>query len=77
MASVVGSPVSVKSVTDYLTSNGRKISPNTVSDYMEALKESFIFYKADRIDIVGKQFLKSNSKWYVVDSVSYTHLDGQ
>ena len=41
------STVSVKSVTDYLTSNGRKISPNTVSDYMEALKESFIFYKAD------------------------------
>lgn len=27
LASVVGSPVSVKSVTDYLTSNGRKISP--------------------------------------------------
>ena len=64
---MVGSPVSVKSVTDYLTSNGRKISPNTVSDYMEALKESFIFYKADRIDIVGKQLWKSNSKWYVVD----------
>ena len=74
MASVVGSPVSVKSVTDYLTSNGRKISPNTVSDYMEALKESFIFYKADRIDIVGKQFLKSNSKWYVVDLGLRSHM---
>lgn len=67
LASVVGSPVSVKSVTDYLTSNGRKISANTVSDYMEALSESFIFYKADRFDIIGKQLLKANSKWYIVD----------
>lgn len=67
LSSVVGSPVSVKSVTDYLTSNGRKISANTVSDYMEALAESFIFYKADRFDIIGKQLLKANSKWYIVD----------
>lgn len=67
LASVIGSPVSVKSVTDYLISNGRKISANTVNDYMEALAESFIFYKADRFDIVGKQLLKANAKWYVVD----------
>ena len=43
LASVVGSPVSIRSITGYLTSNGRKISPNTVSDYVEALTESFIF----------------------------------
>ena len=30
LASVIGSQVSVKSVADYLTSNGRKVSPNTV-----------------------------------------------
>ena len=34
---------------------------------MEALSESFIFYKADRFDIVGKQLLKTNSKWFIVD----------
>lgn len=67
LASVIGSPVSVKSVTDYLTSGGRKISPNTVNDYMEALAESFVFYPAERFDIVGKQLLKANRKWYMVD----------
>lgn len=67
LSSVVGSPVSVKSVTDYLTSNGRRISPNTVDDYMDALAESYIFYPADRFDIVGKEILKSNKKWYIVD----------
>ena len=43
LASVIGSPVSMKSITDYLTSAGRKVSQNTVSDYVEALTESFIF----------------------------------
>lgn len=54
LASVIGSPVSVKSITDYLVSSGRKVSPNTVSDYVEALTESFVFYSAERFDIVGK-----------------------
>lgn len=36
LASVVGSPVSIRSITDYLISSGRKISPNTVNDYVEA-----------------------------------------
>ena len=34
LASVAGNPVSIRSITDYLTSNGRKISPNTVGDYV-------------------------------------------
>ena len=50
-----------------MTSNGRKLSPNTVSDYVDALIESFIFYPAERFDIVGKQLLKSNRKLYIVD----------
>lgn len=67
LASVIGNPVSVRSITDYLISNGRKISPNTVGDYVEALTESFIFYPAERFDIVGKQLLKANRKMYIVD----------
>lgn len=74
LSSVVGSPVSVKSVTDYLTSNGRRVSPNTVDDYMEALAESYIFYPAERFDIVGKEILKSNKKWYIVDLGLRNHI---
>ena len=74
LASVVGSPVSVRSVTDYLTSNGRKVSPNTVSDYMDALSESFVFYPVERFDIVGKQLLSSNKKWYMVDLGIRNHI---
>lgn len=74
LASVIGSPVSIKSVTDYLTSSGRKVSSNTVSDYMDALSESFIFYPVERFDIVGKQLLQSNKKWYMVDLGLRNHL---
>lgn len=74
LSSVIGSYVSVKSVTDYLTSNGRRVSPNTVDDYMDALAESYIFYPAERFDIVGKEILKSNKKWYIVDLGLRNHI---
>ena len=74
LASVVGSPVSVRSITDYLISSGRKVSPNTVYDYVDALTESFIFYPAERFDIVGKQLLKINKKFYVVDLGLRNHI---
>ena len=74
LASVIGNPVSVRSITDYLISNGRKISPNTVNDYVEASTESFIFYPAERFDIVGKQLLKANRKMYIVDLGLRNHI---
>lgn len=74
LASSIGSPVSVKSVADYLISNGRKVSPNTVSDYMEALSESYVFFPAERFDVIGKQLLKTNKKWYMVDLGLRNHI---
>ena len=70
----MGSPVSIRGITDYLISSGRKVSPNTVDDYVEALTESFIFYPADRFDIVGKQLLKVNKKFYIVDLGLRNHI---
>lgn len=74
LASVAGNPVSIRSITDYLTSNGRKISPNTVGDYVDALTEAFVFYPAERFDIVGKQLLKANKKLYIVDLGLRNHI---
>lgn len=74
LASSIGSPISIKSVTDYLISSGRKVSSNTVSDYMEALAESYVFYPVERFDVVGKQLLKSNKKWYMVDLGLRNHI---
>ena len=67
LASTIGSIISVKNVTGYLTSSGRKVSIATVDDYLEALKEAFIFYPVERFDISGKKILKTLNKWYIVD----------
>ncbi|MCI7796517.1 MAG: hypothetical protein MR528_09495 [Lachnospiraceae bacterium] len=45
-----------------------------MSDYVEALTESFIFYPAERFDIVGKQLLKTNRKRYIVDRSLRNHI---
>ncbi|NLB80342.1 MAG: ATP-binding protein [Clostridiaceae bacterium] len=64
----VGSPVSVKKITDTINSSGRTISVNTVDKYLHALCDSFLFYKAERYDIRGRQHLKTQGKYYAVDS---------
>ncbi len=74
LASVIGSPVSIRNVANYLAASGRKVSTNTVSDYMEALQESFIFYPVERFDIAGKHLLNSNRKWYMVDLGLRNHI---
>lgn len=74
LSSVIGSPVSLRGITNYLVSSGRKISANTVSNYVDALIESFIFYPAERFDIVGKQLLKANKKYYLVDLGIRNHI---
>ena len=74
LSSVIGSPVSLRGITNYLVSSGRKISANTVSNYVDALIESFIFYPAERFDIVGKQLLKANIKYYMVDLGIRNHI---
>jgi len=68
LCSNVGSPVSTKKISDTINSNGRKISVNTVENYLRALYQSYIFYKVDRYDIKGKQHLKTLGKYYLVDT---------
>ncbi len=68
LASCIGSPVSAKKISDTLGSSGRKISVNTVAQYLRALTDSYIFYKVDRYEIKGRQYLKTLGKYYLVDT---------
>ena len=67
LASSVGSPISIKSIADYITSSGKRTSQNTVDDYVQALVEPYVFYAVERYDVLGKQLLKKNQKMYIVD----------
>lgn len=63
----VGNLCSSTSISNTMTSNGRKISVPTVEKYLEALVESFILYKVSRYDIKGKNYLTTGSKYYLSD----------
>ncbi len=63
----IGNITSIKKISDTMTSAGRKISSPTIESYLSALIDSFILYKIGRYDIVGKQYLKTAEKYYVVD----------
>lgn len=52
---------------DFITSQGIRISPNTVSEYISGLVDSYIFYPAKRFDLRGKRLLKLQEKYYGVD----------
>lgn len=67
LAAHVGSAVSTSKISGYLTSQGRKTSPTTIDNYLKMLSDAFIFYRADRYDIKGKQYLKTQEKYYIVD----------
>ena len=62
----IGCETSTKKIADYMTSAGRKISVHTVENYISALTDSFILYRAGRFDIKGRQHLKTGNKYYLV-----------
>jgi predicted AAA+ superfamily ATPase len=68
LSSNVGSHVSAKKIADALTSNGHPTGVATVETYIEALTDSYLFYKVQRYDIKGKMHLKSESKYYICDT---------
>lgn len=63
----IGNQFSIKSVADALVSSGTKTTNKTVGSYIGALNEAFLFYKADRYDLHGKDILRTNPKQYIVD----------
>ncbi len=72
----VGSYISIKKISDTLTSMGRKNSVSTIENYVSSLLESYIMYKVNRYDIKGKQHLKTLEKYYLSDLGLRTYLLG-
>ena len=76
IAANIGSPVSTKKISDYLTSSGRKTSSDTIDNYLKMLENAFIIYRANRYDLKGKLFLKTLEKYYIVDTGIRNQLTG-
>ena len=65
-------------VSEGLLDDGRKAKPavQTISAYIDALLESYIFYEVKRFDIKGKDYLRTLGKYYIVDPGLRTYLLG-
>ena len=59
--------VSPNSIANTLNSYGKKVSYNTVEKYIRYMKECYLIYECSRYNILGKQNLKTLSKYYLVD----------
>ena len=68
LCSNIGSYVSANKIADTLKSNGySKVTPDTIGNYLEFVCDAYLFYKAQRYDIKGKQYLKTLNKYYISD----------
>ncbi len=68
LCSNIGSYVSANKIADTLKSNGySKVTHDTIGNYLDFVCDAYLFYKAQRYDIKGKQYLKTLNKYYIAD----------
>ncbi|MDR0284037.1 MAG: ATP-binding protein [Propionibacteriaceae bacterium] len=67
LAANVGNLLTAKRVADYLASTGRRVTSDTVDNYLALLEEAYLFYRVKREDLRGRSTMKTNDKFYVVD----------
>ena len=65
----IGNTFSAKTITDFLKNQGRKLSAETVYNYLRALESAFLIHKAVRFDIKGKRILETQEKYYTVTTI--------
>ena len=63
----IGNTFSAKNVSDFLKSQGRKLSRETVYNYLKALESAYIISPVQRYDIKGKAHLETMEKFYLTD----------
>ena len=63
----VGHGFSARSISNYLKQENRKVSTETILNYIKACCDAYLFIKLRREDIQGKKILSANEKYYSVD----------
>ena len=68
LASMIGSPVSAKKITDTFKTNLDKgITRDTIIDYIDYFQDAFVVSKANKYNIKGRKYIGSPFKLYFED----------
>ena len=67
LASAVGSLTNPPKLANTFSSNQLKTNANTISAYIEHLRNAFILDRAERYDVKGKKYISSPYKYYFTD----------
>ena len=62
-----GKIFSARSIEKYFKSVGRKVSVDTILNYLSYCQEAFLLYPIKNQDMKNKEFLTTNDKYYMVD----------
>ena len=63
----IGNRTNIKSISDNIEGVEKNSSYNTISNYVDSLLDSYLLFKANRYDIKGKEYLKTQEKYYAAD----------
>ena len=63
----IGHTFSANSIKKYLKSEDRKVSVDTVLNYLDFCTKAYIIKKVSRFDTIGKKILKVDEKYYLSD----------
>lgn len=64
----VGQLVNTAKIANTLTSEGITTSVPTIKRYLDLLETGYLFYRAQQYDIRGREYLRTNGKYFIVDS---------
>lgn len=68
LLSEIGNQISANKIAGVLKNEGFKSANNvSISKYLHYLTDAYLFHEARRFDIRGKNYLRSNSKYYAID----------
>ena len=63
----MGKTFSASSISKFLKSENRKVSVESIYNYLRWLEQAFIIYPCQRYDLQGKSILKTQEKYYLAD----------
>lgn len=66
--------VSISNIVNYMKSNGRKTTYDTISNYIGYIEDTFLIHRAERYDIRGKETISGNCKYYINDLAFKNYL---